>query len=106
VRLSLPLRVGGMLVFTTHGVLSRPHFGDPKLPETGFWFRPDSEQPDLPGHAYGQTITAPDFVRAVIASIPWVELVSWQEGVWWGHQDAWVLRKRLHVPLRAEAPAR
>jgi SAM-dependent methyltransferase len=102
VRLSLPLHTGGLLVFTTHGLRSRAHFGDPTLPEPGFWFRPDSEQPDLPAHAYGQTITAPAFVRDVIASIPWVELVSWQEGAWWGHQDAWVLRKRLHLPDQAD----
>ena len=32
VRLTLPLAVGGRLVFTTHGRHSRSHFGDPELP--------------------------------------------------------------------------
>jgi SAM-dependent methyltransferase len=106
VRLSLPLRQGGVLVFTTHGAQSRRHFGNPTLPETGFWFRPDSEQPDLPSDSYGQTITTPDFVRAVIASMPWMELASWQEAAWWEHQDCWVLRKRRHLPGGADAPPR
>lgn len=99
VRLSLPLAVGGLLVFTTHGRHSRSHFGDPELPASGFWFRPTSEQSDLPGSEYGQAITTPDFVRAVIASLPWVELEAWHEADWWAHQDTWVLRKRRHGPV-------
>ena len=104
VRLTLPLAIGGRLVFTTHGLHSLAHFGDPALPEPGFWFRPDSEQADLPGEDYGQAITAPQFVRAVIATLPWMELAAWHEADWWGHQDTWVLRKRWHAP--GPAPAR
>ena len=106
VRLTLPLAVGGRLVFTTHGLHSRPHFGDPDLPESGFWFHPASEQSDLPGTEYGQTITSPDFVRAVIATLPWVDLETWREADWWAHQDTWVLRKRWHAPGRALPPRR
>ena len=98
VRLSLPLAIGGRLVFTTHGLHSRRHFGDPDLPGHGFWFSPTSEQTDLPGEQYGQSITSPDFVRAVIATLPWVELEACHEADWWSHQDTWVLRKRWHAP--------
>jgi hypothetical protein len=98
VQLTRPLVVGGVLVFTTHGCASRPHFGNPELGDVGFWFRPESEQPDLPGSEYGQSITTPDFVRAVIATLPWVRLELWHEADWWGHQDSWVLRKTEPAP--------
>jgi SAM-dependent methyltransferase len=106
VRLTQPLAVGGRLVFTTHGQHSRAHFGDPELPESGFWFHPASEQSDLPVTDYGQTITSPGFVRAVIATLPWVELQAWHEADWWGHQDTWVLRKRWQSPARPLAKPR
>ncbi len=99
VRLTLPLAVGGRLVFTTHGRHSRSHFGDPELPESGFWFRPTSEQNDLPVTDYGQTITTPEFVRGVLATLPWVELEACHEADWWAHQDTWVVRKRSPAPL-------
>jgi SAM-dependent methyltransferase len=101
--LTLPLTIDGLLVFTTHGLHSRVHFGDPEVPGSGFWFRPSSEQSDLPGTEYGQTITTPEFVRAVIVTLPWVELEAWHEADWWGHQDTWVLRKRWLAPGRMVA---
>ena len=106
VRLTLPLAVGGRLVFTTHGLHSRAHFGNPELPNSGFWFHPASEQSDLPVTDYGQAITSPGFVRAVIATLPWVELETWREADWWGHQDTWVLRKRWQPPGRVLSPSR
>ena len=39
----------GLLIFTTHGYQSLPHLGDPAFNRQGYWFRPDSEQLDLPG---------------------------------------------------------
>jgi SAM-dependent methyltransferase len=104
VRLTLPLAIGGRLVFTTHGLHSRAHFGDPSMPESGFWFHPASEQSDLPVTDYGQTITSPDFVRAVIATLPWMALEAWHEADWWAHQDTWVVRKRSPSPGRAVPP--
>jgi SAM-dependent methyltransferase len=98
--LTRPLVIDGRLVFTTHGLSSRVHFGDPELPESGFWFRPSSEQSDLPGSEYGQTITTPEFVRAVIATLPWMRLDACHAADWWGHQDTWVLRKRWQAPGR------
>jgi len=98
VRLTQALVPDGRLVFTTHGLASRVHFGDPELPASGFWFRPVSEQSDLPVSDYGQTITTPDFVRAVIATLPWVSLEASHEADWWGHQDTWVLRRHGAAP--------
>lgn len=106
VRLTLPLAVGGRLVFTTHGRHSRSHFGDPDLPDTGFWYRPASEQTDLAVTEYGQTITTPAFVRAVLDTMPWMELAACREADWWGHQDTWLVRKRGPAPEAAAPPPR
>src|SRR5690606_26332661 len=37
-RLADAVEPGGLLVFTTQGEASRAHFGDPDIPESGFWF--------------------------------------------------------------------
>jgi SAM-dependent methyltransferase len=94
VRLIETASPGGLIIFTTHGAKSRPHFGNPEICDLGFWFKADSEQADLPFQQYGQTITMPTFVLQNIASIPGAELVEMREGYWWSHQDLYVLRRR------------
>jgi hypothetical protein len=93
VRLVQATTLGGITVFTSHGMASHQVCGEPPIPETGFWFSPHSEQADLPGEQYGATLTTPAFVRAHIATLADVELVECREGYWWGHQDLWVLRR-------------
>jgi hypothetical protein len=56
------VRPGGMLIFTAHGLASRPAAGNPEIPESGFWFRPESEQDDLQTAAYGTAISTPEYV--------------------------------------------
>jgi hypothetical protein len=93
VALAKATRTGGLLIFTTHGMKSRPHFLDPIIPENGFWFQRSSEQTDLSTDQCGQTIVTPDFCKANILSIAGLELIEMQEGYWWDHQDLYVVRK-------------
>ncbi|MDH3524457.1 MAG: class I SAM-dependent methyltransferase [Acidobacteriota bacterium] len=89
------VRPGGFLAFTTHGRASRVHFGNPPIPETGIWFRAESEQKDLDTAEYGQTIVDFHYVLGQIES----ELGSaggslhlLRPGYWWEHQDLYVVR--------------
>jgi SAM-dependent methyltransferase len=83
----------GLLIFTTHGERSRVKFGDPTIGTDSFWFKPESEQQDLPGNEYGSTITLPAYVLGQFAGISDMRIVRFQEGYWWGHQDVYVLRR-------------
>jgi SAM-dependent methyltransferase len=84
---------GGILIFTTHGMKSFPHFGpDAKLDDRGFYFIAQSEQTDLDPGEYGSTIVSYDYVRRQIGTVG-ACLVAYEEGVWYGHQDAYVLRR-------------
>ena len=85
--------VNGYLIFTTHGLKSKRYFGDPILDDSGYWFHASSEQHDIDTHEYGQTIVSRDYVRRRISDLKNVELVHYEEGGWWGHQDVYVLRK-------------
>ena len=50
------VKAGGHLIFTTHGMKSTHHFGNPTIPSDGFWYQSTSEQKDLDASDYGQTI--------------------------------------------------
>jgi Methyltransferase domain len=93
VRLVRAARTGGLVVFTTQGMKSRPHLGNPPIGEFGFHFQRTSEQKDLPLDEYGNTIATQDFVRKHVQTIPQVTEVEFREGYWWNHQDLFVLRK-------------
>jgi len=93
VRLVQAAKVGGLVIFTTHGEHSRKYLGKPKIGELGFHFQRNSEQKDLPLDEYGNTTALPAFVRAVIATIPQAIEIEFGEGFWWGHQDMYVLQK-------------
>ncbi|NWH08301.1 MAG: glycoside hydrolase family 99-like domain-containing protein [Alphaproteobacteria bacterium] len=97
---------GGYLVFTTQGLTSRRFFGNPEIPENGFWFRAESEQKDLDLAEYGQTIVTPEFVQREVARLA-VPLIFQQEAFWWGHQDVYVLGTEMapsvQVPRQANA---
>lgn len=84
---------GGFLLFTTHGLQSMKHFGNPELDSSGFWFDEQSEQTDLSTGDYGQAIALPRFVMQQIFEHDECELAFFQEAAWWGHQDLYVLRK-------------
>ncbi len=85
---------GGHLIFTTHGMNSaRNHFGNPEIPDSGFWFDTDSEQKDLDTAEYGQTIVRRSFVFDAIRTLPNSHLEVSAPAFWWTHQDIWVVRK-------------
>jgi 2-polyprenyl-3-methyl-5-hydroxy-6-metoxy-1,4-benzoquinol methylase len=92
VRLVQTTRPGGFVIFTTHGLKSRQHFARARIPPTGFWFAPVSEQHDLPTEQYGSTITTHDFVKRAIASIHGVKLIKFEEAAWWSLQNLYVLQ--------------
>ena len=88
------LKPGGHMVFTTHGANSaRNHFGNPAIPESGFWFSAMSEQKDLDTAEYGQTIVSRDYVFRAIDKIKNARLEVATPAGWWTHQDIWVISK-------------
>jgi 2-polyprenyl-3-methyl-5-hydroxy-6-metoxy-1,4-benzoquinol methylase len=84
---------GGILIFTTNGMKSFPCFGpEAKLDERGFYFLTQSEQTDLDPAQYGSTIVQYDYVYRQIGALG-ARLLAYEEGVWYGHQDAYILRR-------------
>ena len=84
----------GLLIFTTHGRLSGVKFyGNPQLDQEGYWFRPESEQKDLSTQEYGSTIVAPRYVFAQCARSPDAHPVFFREGLWFNHQDTYVIQR-------------
>jgi len=76
---------GGLVIFTTHGRLSAPHFGNPTLSAEGFWHTPQSEHHDLDHRHYGLSVCTRQYCETCIAEIKDVKLVDCHEGLWWGH---------------------
>jgi SAM-dependent methyltransferase len=93
VRLTQATRPGGLIIFTTQGLLSAPFVKCEAVPEIGFWFKRESEQGDLSVDEYGQTVVTEEFVTKNVRTIAGVELVEVKTGGWWEHQDVYVLRK-------------
>lgn len=87
------VRPGGVLLFTTHGQKSARFFGDPEIADDGFWFMADSEQKDLDRSEYGQTIVTEEFVRREILAVTGREPDLFREGIWWGHQDLYAVKR-------------
>ncbi|MFC1850263.1 class I SAM-dependent methyltransferase [candidate division CSSED10-310 bacterium] len=85
----------GALVFTTQGMASRVHLGNPTIPESGIYFLAESEQKDLDVNYYGQTlVTIAYVVNQVISRLAGAgEFKIIQPAFWWEHQDLFVIRK-------------
>lgn len=89
------VRPGGFLAFTTHGAASRVHFSNPTIPESGFWFRTESEQQDLDTADYGQSIVQFHYVLRQIEERlgkAGGSLHLLRPGYWWEHQDLYVVK--------------
>jgi len=84
---------GGCLIFTTHGLASKIHLGDPVIPDNGFWFSPQSEQKDLDKSDYGSTIVTLDFVSNAVKQNLADPIWLYRHAYWWEHQDLYVIRK-------------
>jgi methyltransferase family protein len=88
------LRVGGNVIFTTHGPTSLRKLPiDASLDEKGFYFSLGSEQDDLDKTQYGTTVTSSRFVIEQIEALENCELRLVRAGLWWGHQDLYVASK-------------
>ena len=99
------VKPGGYLIFTTQGLQSRKHFGNPVIPENGIWHIPSSEQKDLDAEDYGNTIVTTEFVRTAVDRHLHQPITMLKEAHWWGHQDLYVLRKSDPASV-SPAPAR
>jgi SAM-dependent methyltransferase len=85
---------GGLLIFTTHGYQSLRHLGDPAFNRQGYWFKSESEQFDLPPDEYGLMAVTPSYVCERIKGLPGrPQIAVFNEGLWWNHQDLWVIRR-------------
>lgn len=85
---------GGFLVFTTHGrVSAQKHLGDPELSPDGFWYGAESEQKDLDPADYGLSIVSRAFVDGQATAHLGVPVTRFDEGVWFQHQDQYVIAK-------------
>jgi SAM-dependent methyltransferase len=99
------LSENGILIFTTHGEkIARTwradkgisdYWGEIVFDESGYWFRPETEQHDLPTDEYGTTLVTPLYVTNRISEIKAASLLFFQEGFWWGGQDTYVVQKIL-----------
>jgi hypothetical protein len=87
------VREGGLLVFTTHGLASRSSFGEIEIPDSGFWFMPESEQLDLDTAQYGSSVTLPDYVIGALFRALRSPIAEFRQGYWWEHQDLYVIAK-------------
>ncbi|HEY5705804.1 MAG TPA: class I SAM-dependent methyltransferase [Terrimicrobiaceae bacterium] len=96
------LRVGGSLIFTTHGATTlRKMLVDVSLDDDGFYFKPESEQDDLEKSEYGTAVTSNRFVIEQVETLDNCELSLIRAGLWWGHQDLYVLSKIASASVAA-----
>src|SRR5437660_3336530 len=97
--LAARVKPGGLLLFTTHGGASNL-LDRQALEGEGIWFRPQSDQADLPWYDYGTTATSFGYVLNQVSQIRGARLVQYHEGLWFGHQDVYVVRIDKHLPAR------
>lgn len=91
------LAPSGVLLFTTHGDRSRRRFSGIDLSAEengdGWVYRRRSDQPDLDIEDYGTMIVTPQYVVRAIEPAGGAELLSFNAGRWFGHQDEWMIRR-------------
>jgi SAM-dependent methyltransferase len=91
------LAPGGALLITTHGETSRLLFSRVDLSQDesgdGWVYRRQSDQADLDLETYGTMLVKPRYVLSAIETCDNAMLASFAAGVWFGHQDEWVIRR-------------
>jgi SAM-dependent methyltransferase len=86
--------VGGTLIITTHGARSHETvMRECRVAEDGYGMLETSEQRDISTAHYVHAITLEPFMRARIAAVPGLELITFEAGAWLKHQDIYVLRR-------------
>lgn len=90
------VKVGGLLMFTTHGMTThRDHLAHMKVDPDGYAFEKTSEQKDLSLDDYGNAITYPLLIFKELNRLRDIELVMFRAAAWRTHQDLYVVRKTM-----------
>lgn len=88
---------GGVLLFTTHGEVSKTYFHGIDLSREeagdGWIYRRKSDQPDLDIEDYGTMIVTPRYVAAAVEGCDGARLKSFVAGAWLTHQDEWAIER-------------
>jgi SAM-dependent methyltransferase len=93
-KLSLFVKTGGILIFTTHGKVTHlNHLAHLVVDSEGYAFEKTSEQKDLSLDDYGNAVTYPKFIVRECEKLANMELVYFKQAAWWTHQDVFVLRR-------------
>lgn len=107
-KLLLSVSEDGLLIFTTHGAdtlrMMKRRGMDASFDSNGYYWYPHSDQLDLAVEEYGTSAVSLEYVASIIAEILSAELIRFQQGFWWGHQDLYVLKKTNAAQKRAVAP--
>jgi methyltransferase family protein len=87
------VKVGGILLFTTHGKTThRDHLAHLEVNEEGYAFeRTRARNGSL--DEYGNAITYPLLMFRELDRLRNIDLVMFKNAAWWGHQDLFVVRK-------------
>lgn len=87
---------GGLLIFTTHGGITMKNFRaaglDAKFDKAGYYWNFGTDQRDIDTNDYGTSAVTLAYVQRALMALPRAELVRFQQGFWWGHQDLYVVR--------------
>lgn len=96
----------GLLIFTTHGAASIRMMSrggmDAAFDDRGYFWHPNSDQRDLKSSEYGTSAVSLDYVTDVISRVDSAEVVRFQQGFWWNHQDLYIVKKTKAVPTRQQ----
>jgi hypothetical protein len=88
------VQIGGFLIFTTHGEVSRRmiahdlHFID------GFIFQEESEQKDLQVHDYGLAYATQAYIEKVCEEFCDHKVFLYREKEWLGRQDMYIVKRQ------------
>jgi SAM-dependent methyltransferase len=96
-RLFSAVAPGGLLIFTTHGAVSLANMKAGGLraefDNRGVYWNSNSDQRDLNPDDYGTSAVTLHYVQSALALLHGAELIRFQQALWWGHQDLYVVRK-------------
>lgn len=99
----------GLLIFTTHGAdsirMMKTGGMDAAFDDHGYFWYPHSDQRDLESSEYGTSAVSLGYVTEVISQIDSAEMVRFQQGFWWNHQDLYIVKKTEPVPTRRQFAA-
>lgn len=97
-KLFASVRPEGVLIFTTHGAdsirMMKSGGMDAAFDDRGYFWHPGSDQRDLESSEYGTSAVSLDYVTEIISLVDSAEMVRFQQGFWWNHQDLYIVKKK------------